>query len=344
MGLSARWWSARSWWARCWSGVASVVVGAAVVVETVVVGEAVVGAATGGWVVALTVENASVVVVVSAVADTWAVPGPGALVGLLTARRGPVSEVRVETVGAVVSSRGPVVGATDLAAGWAGTVSRPRTGVRRASGGWGLSRVVEATRAARTPVVSPKATSPSLQGHRDVVRCRGRALGRCRGRDVGRDRGRDVGRCHRRGLARCRGRDLVRCRGGGVGIVHGPGSTSSSRATRPTSYERCLVVSRYAVGRIRPKRRIRQVRRDQSTPTVGSLPSHARGRQRQPMPTGSMLTTNSGIRTGVSPTRRPPQQPLGLLLRTYSYRRRPWLAGSGSSQLLSRPAARLACS
>jgi hypothetical protein len=120
--------------------VASVVVGAAVVVETVVVGEAVVGAATGGWVVALTVENASVIVVVSAVADTWAVPGPGALVGLLTARRGPVSEVRVETVGAVVGSHGPVVGATDLAAGSAGTVSSPRTGARRVNGGWGTQR------------------------------------------------------------------------------------------------------------------------------------------------------------------------------------------------------------
>jgi hypothetical protein len=184
---------------------ASVVVGAAVVVETVVVGEAVVGEAvvgapTGGWMVALTVENASVIVVVSAVADTWAVPGPGALVGVLTARRGSVSEVRVETVGAVVGSHGPVVGATDLAAGSAGTVSSPRTGARRVSGGWGLSRVAEATTAARTPLVSPKATSPSLQGHRDVVRCRGRNLGRCRGRDIGKYRGRDAGTCHRRGL------------------------------------------------------------------------------------------------------------------------------------------------
>jgi hypothetical protein len=167
-----------------------------VVVGAVVGDGAVVGPVTEGWVlVAPTVENASVVVVVSAVAGTWAVPGPGALVGLLTARRGLVSAVRVEMVGAVVGSQGPVVGvATDLAAGWTGTVSSPRTGARRARGGWGLSRVAEATRAARTPVVSPKATSPSLQGHRDVVRCRG-----------------------------C---DLGRCRGGGVGMVHGPGSTS----------------------------------------------------------------------------------------------------------------------
>jgi hypothetical protein len=177
--------------------------------------------------VAPTVENASVVVV-SAVADTWAVPGPGALVGRLTARRGLVSAVRVERVGAVVGSGGPVVDvATDLAAGWAGTVSSPRTGVRRARGGWGLSRMAEATRAARTPVVSPRASSPSLQGHRDVVRCRGRDRGRCRGRDVGRDRGRDAGRC--------RGRDRVRCRGGGVGMVHGPGSTSFSGPTGPTA-------------------------------------------------------------------------------------------------------------
>jgi hypothetical protein len=154
--------------------------------------------------VTLTVENASVIVVVPAVADTWAVSGPGALVGLLTPAAG-WSAVRVETVGAVVGSRGPVVAATDLAAGSAGTVTSPRTGARRARGGWGLCRVAEAARAARTPV-SPKASSPSLQGHRDVVRCRGRDLGRCWGRDVG--------RCRGRGLARCRGRDLVRCRGG----------------------------------------------------------------------------------------------------------------------------------
>jgi hypothetical protein len=38
---------------------------------------------------------------------------------------------------------------------------------------------------------------------------------------------------------------------------------SSSRPVRPTPYKRCLVVSRYAVSRIRPKRRIRQVGRDQ---------------------------------------------------------------------------------
>jgi hypothetical protein len=113
--------------------VASVVVGAAVVVA---VTRGWVGAVTGGWVVTLTVENASVIVVVPAVADNWAVSGPGALVGLLTARRGLDSAVRVETVGAVVGSRGPVVAATDLAAGSAGTVSSPRTGARRASGGW----------------------------------------------------------------------------------------------------------------------------------------------------------------------------------------------------------------
>jgi hypothetical protein len=61
--------------------------------------------------------------------------------------------------------------------------------------------VAEATRAARTLVVSPKATSMSRQGHRDLVRCRG---------------------------------GDGRCRGGGVDMVHGPGSTSCSRPVRPT--------------------------------------------------------------------------------------------------------------
>src|SRR5829696_538214 len=48
----------------------------------------------------------------------------------------------------------------------------------------------------------------------------------------------------------------------------------------PLPLERCLVVSRYAVGRIRPKRRIRQVRRDRSAelwlarPTMPPMPKH----------------------------------------------------------------------
>jgi hypothetical protein len=210
-----------------------VVVGAAVVVGAVVGGAiVVVGPVTGGWVlVAPTVENASLLVVVPAVAGAWAVTGSAALVGPLTARD-PVSGAVVERVGAVVGARGPVEGVdASLGVGSVGTVGSARAGARLGGAGWG-SRVAEATRAARTPVVSPKATSSRRQGHRDLVRCRGGA---------------------------------GRCRGGGVDMGgHGPGSTATSRPARPTSEERCLVVSRYAVGRVRPGLRVRQVGRDQS--------------------------------------------------------------------------------
>ena len=164
-----------------------VVVGMVVVVGAVVGGVAVVvGSVTGGWVVvAPKVENASLLVVVPAVAGVWAGPGPAVVVGPLRAR-------------------GAVVGVdAGLEAGWVGRVGSARAGARLGSDGWG-SRVAEATRAARTPVVSPKATSMSRQGHRDLVRCRG----------------------------------VLRCRGGGVDMVHSPGSTSSSRPVRPTLYER----------------------------------------------------------------------------------------------------------
>jgi hypothetical protein len=177
-----------------------VVVGAAVVVGAVVGGAAVVvGPVTGGWVlVTPKVENASLLVV-PAVAGAWALTGPAVVVGPLTAR-GPVSGV--ERVGAVVSASGPVVGVNaGLAVGWVGTVGSARTGARLGGAGWG-SRVAEATRAARTPVVSPKATSSSRQGHRDLVRWRG---------------------------------GDGRCRGGGVDMGHGPGSTATSRPARPTS-------------------------------------------------------------------------------------------------------------
>ena len=152
-----------------------VVVGAAVVVGAVVGGAAVVvGSVTGGWVlVTATVENASLLVVVPAVAGAWALTGPAALLG-------PVSGVEVERVGAVVGARGPVVGGD--AGLWASSVGSASAGARFGGDGWG-SRVAEATRAARTPVVSPKATSMSRQGHRELVRCRG-GDGRCRGGGV----------------------------------------------------------------------------------------------------------------------------------------------------------------
>jgi hypothetical protein len=161
-----------------------VVVATAVVVGAVVGGAAVVvGSVTGGWVlVAPKVENASVLVVVPAVVGAWPLTGPAVVVGPLTAR-GPVSGAVVEPVGAVVGTRGAVVGVDGgLGAGAVGSVGRARAGARLGGAGWG-SRVAEATRAARTPVVSPKATSMSRQGHRDLVRCRG-GDGRCRGGGV----------------------------------------------------------------------------------------------------------------------------------------------------------------
>ena len=157
-----------------------VVVGAAVVVGAVVGGAAVVvGPVTGGWVlVTPRVENASLLVVVPALAG--AVAGPPAPVGLLRAP-GPVAAVGVERLGVVVGSRGPVGAVdTDLGAGWVGTVARAKAGIRRSGEDWG-GRMAEATRAARTPLVSPTATSSSLQGHRDVDICRGRDVRRCRG-------------------------------------------------------------------------------------------------------------------------------------------------------------------
>jgi hypothetical protein len=178
-----------------------VVVASVVVVGVVVVGPVVVvGAVTGGWVLlAPQIESASVIVVVPAVAGAWAMADPAVVVGRLTAS-GPVSEVGADGVGAVVGARGLVVGVdTDLGAGSAGAVGSARAGARRGGDGWG-SRVAEATRAARTPVVSPKATSISRQGHRDLVRCRGGG---------------------------------VRCRGGGVDMVDCPGSTSI-QGLRPT--------------------------------------------------------------------------------------------------------------
>jgi len=107
-----------------------------------VVGSAVVvGPVTGGWVVvAPKAENASVIVVVPAVAGAWALAGPRALVGLLTAP-GTVAEVGVDEAGKVVGSRGPVAGGgADLGAGSAGTFgsARPVPGVAVTVGvaGW----------------------------------------------------------------------------------------------------------------------------------------------------------------------------------------------------------------
>jgi hypothetical protein len=121
------------------------------------------------------------------VAGAWAVAGPVVVVGPLTARR-PGFGV-VEGGGVVVGSRGAVVVVldTDVGAGCVGDVGSATPGTRCGGSGWG-GRVAEATRAARTAVVSPKTNSSNLQG----------------------------------------GRGLARCRGGGVGMVHHPGSAGSS--------------------------------------------------------------------------------------------------------------------
>jgi hypothetical protein len=165
--------------------VASVVVGAAVVGAAVVVGLAVVDDAVAvGWVVSEG-ERAVRVVAPSTLAGGWAVVGRAVVAGLLMAPcSGPGG---VEGGGAVVGSRSPVV-VVDAVVG-AGVVGEVGSAAGAWRGGWGWgSRVAEATRAARTAVVSPKTNSSSLQG--------------------------------RRGLARCRG--------GGVGMVHRPGSAGSS--------------------------------------------------------------------------------------------------------------------
>jgi hypothetical protein len=168
-----------------------VVASVVVVVDVVVVVGAVVGGAvvvvgpvSGGWVlVTPKVDNASLLlVVVSAAAGARALADPAVVVGLLGTGR-TVSGVVVERVGAVVGARGPVVGVSaGLEAGSVGTVGRARAGAWFGGDGWG-SRVAEATRAARTAVVSPKAISMRRQGHRDLVRCRG-GDGRCRGGGV----------------------------------------------------------------------------------------------------------------------------------------------------------------
>ena len=153
-----------------------VVVSMVVVVGAVVGGAAVVvGPVTGGWVlVTLKAENAWLLVVVPAVAGGWPLTGPAVVVGPPRAR-GTASGVVVVRLGAVVGA--------GLRAGSVGTAGdRARAGARFSGDGWG-SRVAEATTAARTPVVSPKATSMSRQSHRELVRCRG-GDGRCRGGGV----------------------------------------------------------------------------------------------------------------------------------------------------------------
>ena len=139
----------------------------AVVVGAVMVGSgAVVGVVTGGCVVSLG----------SGASDV--VRRPAVVIGRLAAE-GVVSGLLVGGEGAVAGSWVVVVVVKDVdvevRAGSVVTVGSAAPGVRRGGSGWG-SRVAEATRAARTAVVNPKATSSSLQGRRALARCRGRGV------------------------------------------------------------------------------------------------------------------------------------------------------------------------
>jgi hypothetical protein len=142
----------------------------AVVVGSVMVGSgAVLGVVTEGCVVSLG----------SGASDV--ARRPAVVIGRLTAE-GLMAGLLVGGEGAVAGSWVVVVVVKDVdvevRAGSVVTVGSATPGARRGGSGWG-SRVAEATRAARTAVVNPKATSSSLQGRRALARCRGRGVGMC---------------------------------------------------------------------------------------------------------------------------------------------------------------------
>jgi hypothetical protein len=142
----------------------------------------VVGAVTvGSVVVAPDVDGAPVVVVRPTVAGTPVVAGRAVVAGPLAATRA-VSRVLVDGVREVLGSGGRLVVVVDAdvgvdSAGKVDSATPPggRPGVGGA-GSWG-TRAAEATRAASTDAVSPKATSMSRQGNRSGSRCRGGGLG-----------------------------------------------------------------------------------------------------------------------------------------------------------------------
>jgi hypothetical protein len=155
-----------------------VVVGSAlVVVSSVVVGSTVVvGAVTvGRVVVAPNVVRALVVVVRRLVADAQVVAARVVAVGP-PAANGAVPGLVVDGAREVLGWRGRVV-VVDAAVGGgsAGNVDSAPPGGRPGVGGAGSwdTRAAEATRAARTEAVSPKANSVSRRGCRGGSRCRG---------------------------------------------------------------------------------------------------------------------------------------------------------------------------
>jgi hypothetical protein len=157
--------------------VTSVVVGAAVVGAAVVVGLAVVGGVVAvSWVVVAPEDGRAVwVVAPPLLAGAGAVAGRVVVAGPLIAPCSGPGMVDGEVV--VVGSRSPVVVVdADVGAGSGDEVGSATPGTRRSGWGWG-SRVAEATRAARTAVVSPKTNSSSRQGRRRLARCRGGRVG-----------------------------------------------------------------------------------------------------------------------------------------------------------------------
>jgi hypothetical protein len=163
--------------------VSSVVVGSVVVLEADVVVEAavvvgsvaVLGVVTGSWLVAPGVACVLVAVVSLQPGASAVGSRPPVVIGRLVAD-GLVSGMLVGGEGVVVGSVVLVV--KDVGAGSVVMVGRATPGARRGGSGWG-SRVAEATRAARTAVANPKATSSSLQGRRALARCRGDGVGIC---------------------------------------------------------------------------------------------------------------------------------------------------------------------
>jgi hypothetical protein len=153
----------------------------AVVVGAVMVGSgAVLGVVTEDWVVASRAEGVLLAVVSLGSRASAGGRRPAGVIGRLTAE-GLISGLLVGGEGAVVGCCVVVVKdvEVEVGAGLVVTVGSATPGARCGDGGWGSNKVAEATRAARTAVVSPKATSSSLQGRRGLARCRGGGVGMC---------------------------------------------------------------------------------------------------------------------------------------------------------------------
>ena len=164
----------------------SVVVGSVVVVETTVVVDAVVLDAVlmleevmEEGVVAPGLECVLEAVASLKSGASAVVPRPVVAIGRLAAD-GLVSGLLDDGEGAVVDSWMVVVLVkVEVGAGSVVTVGRATPGAGCGDGAWGGNKVAEATRAARTAKVSPKATSRNLQGRRGLARCRGGGVGMC---------------------------------------------------------------------------------------------------------------------------------------------------------------------